>query len=90
MVRVPDVAQEQVAGQDAAPRVRAVRVGRAAGQPQPAPAEECLVDGRLSDRGLGSTRLGLGSRSVLLGWFRCAPLLRRLLLCRYRGARPRF
>jgi len=42
LVRVPDVAQEQVAGQDAAPRVRAVPVGRAAPEPRPAPAEEVL------------------------------------------------
>ena len=48
------------------------------------------MDGRLSDRGLGSRSLGLGSRSVLRGWFRCAPLLRRLLLCRYRWAGSRF
>jgi hypothetical protein len=42
LVRVPDVAQEQVAGQDAAPRARAVPVGRAAPEPRRAPAEEVL------------------------------------------------
>jgi hypothetical protein len=46
LVRVPDAAQEQVAGheqvagQEAAPRVSAVPVGRAAAEPRPAPAEE--------------------------------------------------
>jgi hypothetical protein len=44
------------------------------------PRRRCLVDGRLSDRGLGSRSLGLGSRSVVRGWFRCGPLLRWLLL----------
>ena len=42
LVRVPDVAQEQVAGQEAAPRARAVPVGRAAPEPRLAPAEEVL------------------------------------------------
>jgi len=42
LVRVPDVAQEQVAGQDAAPRARAAPVGRAAPEPLPAPAEQVL------------------------------------------------
>jgi hypothetical protein len=42
LVRVPDVAQEQIAGQEAAPRVRAVPVGRAALESRPAPAEEAL------------------------------------------------
>jgi hypothetical protein len=50
----------------------------------------CLVDGRLSDRGLGSKRLGPGSRSVVRGWLRCGPLLRWLLLCRCRWAGSRF
>ena len=40
LVRVPDVAQEQVVGQDAAPRARAVPVGRAAAGR--APVEEVL------------------------------------------------
>ena len=42
LVRVPDVAQEQVAGQDAAPRVRAAPVERAAAEPLPAPVEQVL------------------------------------------------
>ena len=42
LVRVPDVAQEQVAGQEAAPRARAVPVGGAAPEPRRAPAEEVL------------------------------------------------
>ncbi len=39
-MRVPDVAQEQVAGQEAAPRARAVPVGRVAPEPRRAPAEQ--------------------------------------------------
>jgi hypothetical protein len=54
------------------------------------PRRRCLVDGRLSDRGLGSRRFGLGSRSVVRGWLRCGPLLRWLLLCRCRWAGSRF
>jgi hypothetical protein len=42
LARVPDVAQEQVAGQDAAPRARAAPVGRAAPEPLPAPVEQVL------------------------------------------------
>jgi len=42
LVRVPDAAQEQVAGQDAAPRVRAAPVGRVAAEPLPAPVEQVL------------------------------------------------
>ena len=42
LVRVPDVAQEQVAGLEAAPRARAVPVGRAAAERRLAPAAEVL------------------------------------------------
>jgi hypothetical protein len=42
LVRVPDVAQEQLAGQDAAPRARAAPVGQAAPEPLPAPVEQVL------------------------------------------------
>ena len=42
LVRVPDVAQEHVAGQEAAPRARVVPVGRAAPERRLAPAEEVL------------------------------------------------
>ena len=42
MVRVPDVAQEQVGGREAAPRARAVPVGRAAAERRLAPAAEVL------------------------------------------------
>ena len=54
------------------------------------PRSRCLVDGRLSDRGLGSGGSNLGSRSVLHGWFRCGPLLRWLLRCRCPWTDSRF
>src|SRR5258708_26434806 len=42
LVRVPDVAPEEVGGQEAAGRVRAAPVGRAAPEPLPAPVEQVL------------------------------------------------
>ena len=58
----PDVAQEQLAGQEAAPRVRAVPVGRAGLEPRPAPVEE-LLGGRVpAGAALGQAPVGPGPR----------------------------
>src|SRR5258708_33001523 len=60
LVRVPDVAPEEVGGQEAAPRARAVPVGRAAPEPRRAPVEQVL--GGRAPVGPGPREQEAGSR----------------------------